>query len=137
MTAGSLREFHDRLAKAFEWLKAEGIPGVILEEQIDYLLAEIERLRARAYKAKCSAPGSHSSACITWGDDGRGKGQENPNACSCGAWPEWLKARIEAALAEIALQRKHAGIPSSGPTPPGVLAMALRLVEDTLKGEEP
>ena len=73
----------------------------INEQKIEEQTREIERLRARAYKAKCAAPGSHSSACITWGDDGQGKGQENPNACSCGAWPEWLKARIEAALAKV------------------------------------
>ena len=67
MTAGSLREFHDRLAKTFEWLKAEGIPGVILEEQIDYLLAEVERLRAAMLRMQ---EDGYPQVCCGYEEDG-------------------------------------------------------------------
>ena len=73
-----------------EQLKARG----------DAALADLATMRSRAYWASHSVAGIHSSACITWGDDGQGAGQLNQSgACSCGAWPTWLKERIDAARA--------------------------------------
>lgn len=74
-----------------------------LEAERDALRAEVERLRTRAFKASHTIPGSHSTACITWGDDGQGNlldGSRVPaGACSCGAWPAWLQAERDDARA--------------------------------------
>ena len=80
------------------------------EAERDALRAEVERLRidtlrSRAYRSTHRTPGTHSSACITWGDDGQGGilggGTVQADACSCGAWPAWLRARAERAEAAL------------------------------------
>jgi hypothetical protein len=90
-----LREFHDRLAKAFEWLKDEkDIPGAILEEQIDHLLAERERLRAalsqivsdghEQFDGECL---SACAACIAE-EALRGGGQRSTTDTNSPTWAE-------------------------------------------------
>ena len=115
-------------------------------DEIVVLREENARLRTRAYRASYTTPGTHSTACITWGDDGQGglaDGGNVPNGvCSCGAWPAWLErenARLRAALEEAVriVGSAHVGY---SPYPVHVANVSVEAVDRwraALRGHEP